>query len=1302
MKLGFTLAVRAVVPMLKACSRYFKTIWSERVAATNPESVNAFDEEIVDAAIRRMAAGQLDESVLKKCVSTLTGFIATPAFLKSPNVATWLSMPAVKQGLRKAVSAKVLGTKLPDHTVRELEAAFVEISFADIREGRGMVEVVIAVLTASIKSQVGDRGTAALITAAHLDITDELGVIKTHLDRFTGTGFRTLEVCWDDWAGVTNPPLDAALFSSAIEASKRTVLSWLAQESTRPLLITADSAEEALAFVSQLFGKLGGLELSAYRERVVIVDKADSFPRLTSENGQLIPVVYSREVERELAVHVTKIHSVVVYPRNAVSNQPDIVLEPATQDTFSKALERMGKTRDDISHLSNASGRSLTVLRRKLSTILAVQVPVWTQDASLASRLIPFLLVGAWDATNQADRAGLGALSGSHTFDELDKEIQRLCQLNDSPVWSIGTFRGVVSKIDLLYAIAGVVTAEDLERYFTLARRVLGEDDPSLDLEEDQRWAASVHGKTREFSNAFRRGISETLVLFAVHGPQLFDSRLGVQTNTEVVRTIRELLPTPLTTRDLEANDNDLPTYAEAAPDEFLSIIERDLNSETPAVFGLLRPVSSGVFGSSPSRTGLLWALEGLAWAPNTLPRVAFILARLAQIEINDNWVNKPAHSLGSIFRSWMPQTAASLEDRIAIMRRLADRFPEIAWKIAIAQFGMRTQFGEYSHKPQWRTDGYGFGEPLEELSPRVEFVREMAEMVLSWKVYSVEQICDLVDLLSYFPEEGQARAWETIGGWAKKTASDKEKAVVREKIRVVTLSPRAKRRVGKDGDASRLSVPGKEIYSALEPSDIIHRHSWLFRSGWLTESADDLENIEEMSFEAREVRVREIRIKALHEIFEDRGCDGILELAKLGQASWIIGGLAVNHMLEKQDLQQLLGLTLMSAKAEDGHVAQYKNLASGVIRALPDSSSREELIEAVVQQYPEIKMPEVLLLSTYSRDTWGMVDTLSIDEQEKYWASVTPEHIHESPSECDESIERLLSHGRPRAAFSGACHSLKKLNPDLLQKLLWAITQPSKELEGHYMLEKYYIQEAFKILDGSGVATLDQMASLEFAYIEILGETLSRHDSYLLPNLGRYIEIHPEFFVQAVCWIYKRSDEAADPAELQIAEDQIPTMARRGYKLLQSLQTIPGLNAQGSEKAPVLLNWVVAIRDGCRSYSREGKADYWIGELLAHSPIGEDGVWPCEPVREVIEHIQSEKMVEGAHIGVFNMRGVHFRGEGGAQERELAEKYRGWSEALRISHPFVSSRLLLGLATGYERDADREDIDAGVRRRLH
>lgn len=1302
MEPGITAGLRAILPVLKAAWRRLNIFRAERAAAIDPSSVNPIDEEIFDSAMRRMAAGQLDESLIQKCVSNITGLLSTPSLLKSPNLVAWLSVPDVKAGLRRAVAAKLLGTEPPTDLIKRLETSFIEIAFAEVREASGLVETVIAILAASVTAQVDDRGGGALVTASHLEITSKLHEIRGHLEHSSSISFRTLDVGWDDWAKVATPPLVGSLFSSAIEASKRTVLSWISQPPHKPLLIAADSAEEGLAFISQLFGELGGKELNAYREQIIIIDQTGALPRLAAAKKTFIPVVLNREVERELATHANSIHSLVIYPRNALNNKPDIILEPVSQQTFNNALESMGKTRDEISRLSDESGRSLTVLRRKLSTVPAVQMPEWAADGSVASQLIPFLFVGAWDTSNQSDQIGLNLLSGGRSFDDIEKELQSLCHLNDSPVWSIGSFRGVVSKIDLLYAIAGVITAADLDRYFTVARMVLGEDDPSLDLDEDQRWAASIHGKIREFSNAFRQGISETLVLLAVHGQKLFDIRLGVQSNTEVIRTIRELLPTPLTTRTLEANDRDLATYAEAAPDEFLSIIERDLNSENPAVFGLLRPVNSGVFGSSPSRTGLLWALEGLAWAPNTLPRATFILARLAQIEINDNWVNKPAHSLESIFRSWMPQTAANLQDRIALMKRLAVRFPDVAWKICIAQFSTHAQFGEYSHKPRWRPDGYGFGEPLIRSEPRIEFIREMTDMVLDWNSYSIEKLYDLVEKLSFFSEEDQNRVWKIIVKWAQETASDSDKAAMSEKIRVTTLSRGALLRAKKNGNLSGLAVAGKEVCAALEPAEIINRHSWLFRTGWIQESADDLENLEEVDFKAREERAQGMRVNALRAIFEVHGSAGILELAKLGQASWIIGALSASYVLSRKDLEDLLTLTLPCIKENRECAALYKNLVRGVIRSLADDDVRREVIMTVTKDHPEVQIVELLLLSTFSRDTWAWVDTLSSESQEKYWGDVTPEHIHESHSECNESVERLLVHGRPRAAFSGVRHSLKKINPEVLAKLLWAIIQPGKEQAGHYMLDKYHVQEAFKQLNDSGISTIEQMASLEFAYIDILGESLGRQEGYQIPNLERYIESHPEFFVQAVCWVYKRSDEGADPAELQVIEEQVQTMAKRGVKFLQSLKNIPGHNESGELDATLLLSWIVAVRDACDMYGRNGKADYWIGELLAHAPVGMDGVWPCESVREVIEHIQSEKMVQGAQIGTFNMRGAHFRGEDGAQERELAEKYRSWSEALRISHPFVSSQLLSNLASSYDYDALREDTNAGLRRRLN
>jgi addiction module HigA family antidote len=408
---------------------------------------------------------------------------------------------------------------------------------------------------------------------------------------------RSLDKCWADWANVAAPPLTAALFSSAIEATKRTMLSRLSKPSDGPTVIAADSTEEAMAFLAQLLGQHGGEDLAAYRDRILVFDKPGVLPRLAQGPQAFIPVVFTREVERELAPYAKSVHAIVVYPRNAASTEPHIVLEPASYETFEKALEAMGKDRDEIKRLANESGRSLTVLRRRLATVDAVRTPHWAADHKTAMSLVPFLFVGAWQSTNDADRLGLSLLAGDRTYDELEKEIQSLAQLNDAPVWSIGSYRGVISKIDLLYAIAGVVTPDDLKRYVSIARMVLGEHDPALDLDEDERWAASIHGKTREFSGAFREGIAETLVLLAVHGGHLFKKRLGIDPEVDALLVVRDLLPTPLTTRILEANDRDLPTYAEAAPDEFLSILERDLKTDAPAVLGLLRPVDTGIFG---------------------------------------------------------------------------------------------------------------------------------------------------------------------------------------------------------------------------------------------------------------------------------------------------------------------------------------------------------------------------------------------------------------------------------------------------------------------------------------------------------------------------------------------------------------------------------------------------------------------------------------------------------------------------------------------------------------------------------
>jgi hypothetical protein len=295
--------------------------------------------------------------------------------------------------------------------------------------------------------------------------------------------------------------------------------------------------------------------------------------------------------------------------------------------------------------------------------------------------------------------------------DEIEKHVTDLVKFDDPPVWSAGRFRGVASKIDAFFAVHASVTPKDLDDFLLAAEIVLSEKDPALDMPEDKRAFANLYGKSHEHSGALRDGICETLVLLAVHGNGLFEKRLGIHVSAQVDALIRRLL-TPLTPEKLLSQTGNLPLYAEAAPQEFLRIIEEDLKSPEPQVYALMKPADTGVFGSCP-RTGLLWALETLAWKPDQLPRVSAILAKLSERKINDNWANKPENSLQAMYRSWMPQTAANLEDRKKALEALASKFPAIGWEICVAQFAPGHQVGGYSHRPRWRSDASGAGQPL-------------------------------------------------------------------------------------------------------------------------------------------------------------------------------------------------------------------------------------------------------------------------------------------------------------------------------------------------------------------------------------------------------------------------------------------------------------------------------------------------------------------------------------------------------------------------------------------------------------
>lgn len=82
--------------------------------------------------------------------------------------------------------------------------------------------------------------------------------------------------------------------------------------------------------------------------------------------------------------------------------------------------------------------------------------------------------------------------------------------------------------------------------------------------------------------------------------------------------------------------------------------------------------------------------------------------------------------------------------------------------------------------------------------------------------------------------------------------------------------------------------------------------------------------------------------------------------------------------------------------------------------------------------------------------------------------------------------------------------------------------------------------------------------------------------------------------------------------------------------------------------------------------------------------------------MRDALEEIGTDAVFSGFSVGIYNKRGAFSKSirEGGAQERDLAEKYRGYAEACKI-HWSKTAATLRRTALAYEDDARRADAAA-------
>ena len=1096
-------------------------------------------------------------------------------------------------------------------------------------------------------------------------------------------GVMSLQQCWVEWCADCKPSFTEDVFAEAISAFGEKVLSHLRNETQDALRIIADSRQEGLAFLAAVLSRSD--ETAELKDRVVVFTKPGAMSDLAVGAPGFIPVIVDSEVEAELAQSGIGITALVVDHRTAVQYGSGISLEPLSHHGFREALGSLGLVGDEIDRLDRESGRSLTVLRRRLTRNEAIRTPNWCSEAELAESLAPMALAGAWVVSNEADRYLMGELAGCD-YDDLETSFTRLLNLEDSPVWSVGDYRGVVSKVDSLYGIARWMGVDIVDRFLEVAEIVLSGRDPALDLPEEEQFMVSLNGKAREISSPLRKATGESLVLLAIHGGRLFGNRMVPDPERKVADLVCELLD-PMTTDKLLSQSSNLTLYAEAAPEAFLSMFEQDMDRTEPVVGALMKPAGDILYGGS-DRADLMWALELLAWRAEWLDRVVDLLARLAALEPDDNLHNKPSESLLSIFRSWMPQTTAVVQHRIEILDRLVKEHPDIAWRIAVAQFNKTQSVGCYAHKPIWRDYAVGCGEPVT-IGEQWEFVPHCIETCIHWPSHTRKTLADLLGNIQGLVPSQLAHLDDAVAEWAQ-SASDEDRAWLRERIRVSLQ--RNKRRKSKENSRQEKVddhvLTARKAFEILEPQDTVWKHAWLFEKPWVEEAWEEME--EAVDLQTRDKRIKALRSQAVGDVLSELGHAGVLRLAFSGDAPNVVGESLAQQAKDQGEL-----LSFVWAVLGDGDVLasrRHQFLISGLFDGM-GSSAAVSLVETLRQACTDDVGVMLLCLVGFERPVWSKLEAVGETVSSQYWDKVEPTWRTHGDEDINYAVSRLLAAGRPLVALNFAYLDWGRVESRHIHAMLSDLPGSVERKHGIPRLDPHHIQQALKVLDERCALTQTEMARLELLYLDLFCL-----DEDGVPNLEREVENKPELFCEAVTLAYPHPREGDDHA-VEPTESELKA-AQRANRLLDKLACVPGHDDDGVLNERRLTDWIRRAQELCEENGRRRVADHHIGQLLSKAPAGKDGIWPCEPVREALEIVLNDDIKTGFQIGRQKSRGTQLRGEGGTQERELTEQYEEWAKACGYSYPKVAAALR-GLASAYEDEGRWWDREAAIQQRL-
>jgi len=845
-------------------------------------------------------------------------------------------------------------------------------------------------------------------------------------------------------------------------------------------------------------------------------------------------------------------------------------------------------------------------------------------------------------------------------------EIGEILQQPESPLSLKNGKWTVVKRKEMWQSLGSYLFDEHLDRFKQIVVSVFKEPDPQFELPREERYMANIHGKVLKNSHGLRKGFAESLALLGSRPDALKNCSRG-KAETIAICSIREIF------RDsdwiLWASLNELlPTLAEAAPEEFLNAVENALQKAPCPFDEILAQENTGVFGNN-YMTGLLWALETLAWEEQYLVQVTVLLGKLALRDPGGKWGNRPDNSLINIFLPWYPQTISSIDKRKAAIQILQKEIPEVAWKLLLELLPNQHQSSSGTRKPIWRKvipDDWKEGVTKKEYWQQTSFY---ADIVIEMAKGNFAKLNEIINNLDNLTKSSFDKLIEYLKSEEIKNSSEEERTILWMALEDFTLKHR--RYNDEDGAlGSELIENIKRAAQGLAPRKPQNLYIRLF-----SKSVFDLFE-ERGNWEEQEKKLEENRKNAIREIINYGGLNEVyqfVERVKFPEAVGFSLGFIAECNVDKSILPDLL-------KTENNKLALF---ASGFVWGRYCNLGWEWIEQSDAAKWPNTQIGKFLTYLPFTKKTWEYSKYFLKEHEDEYW-NIVYIRPYQDIDNLSLAIDKLIQYDRPYTAIQCLyVILLKKKTVDKTQAvtaLLKAVssTESTSQMSGHEAIE------IIKALQNDPDVNEDDLFRIEWAYLPLL----FGHTKDASPKLLEHkIASEPDFFCEVIRSVYRSKNKTESNEE---TTGQQQTIAKNASNLLVGWKTPPGMLPDGSFSVDKFSGWMNSVKSKCKESGHIEVALITIGQVMIHSIPDPDGLWIHKAIAEAMNSEDADDMRHGFYIGILNSRGAHWVDPTGKPEKELASTYKKQAEEVENAGYYRFAVTLRDLAKNYERDAER------------